>query len=123
MDRIRSRKDLEMARQEALDRQADDVKDCRFQIRISLGSCSIGAGACETQDAINQFIRDNQIHGIRTKNIGCIGLCALEPVIQVIDSDNQMVTYGKVTPAVLQRIFKEHIEKHIILQEYVVDNI
>jgi (2Fe-2S) ferredoxin len=28
-----------------------------------------------------------------------------------------------VTPAVVQRIFQEHIEKGLIVQEYVVENI
>ena len=123
MDRIRSIQDLEAARAEALNRENVSANEYQYQIRVSLGSCSIGVGVYETLEAINQFIQENELKEVRTKTIGCIGLCALEPIVQVVEPDHQFVTYGKVTPAVVQRIFKEHIEKHSIVQEYVVDNI
>jgi (2Fe-2S) ferredoxin len=123
MDRIRSIQDLEAARLEAFKQETASAKECLYQIRVSMGTCSIGVGASETLAAIRDFIESNGLQGVRTKTIGCIGLCALEPIVQVVESDRQTVTYGKVTPAVVQRIFKEHIQKHIVVQEYVVDNI
>lgn len=122
MDRIRSLEDLEKARKEALTQETGGMEPWQFQIRVSLGSCSIAAGANETLEAINQFISANQLKGVQTKVIGCIGLCALEPIIQIVEAD-QVITYGKVLPPVVQRIFNEHIEKHLIVQEYVVENI
>ena len=123
MNRIRSIKDLEAARAEALDRETASTKECQYQIRISMGSCGIAAGANETLEAINQIIRENNLEDVQTKIIGCIGLCALEPIVQVVELGGQPVMYGKVIPAVVKRIFNEHIEKHLIVQEYVVDPI
>jgi (2Fe-2S) ferredoxin len=60
---------------------------------------------------------------VQVKQIGCIGLCALEPIVQVVELDGQPVTYGKVLPPVVKRIFNEHIEKHLIVQEHLVENI
>lgn len=123
MDRICSIKDLEAAKADALDRETASATECQYQIRISMGSCGIAAGANETLEAINQFIRENNLEGVQTKIIGCIGLCALEPIVQVVELGGQPVTYGKVIPAVVRRIFNEHIEKRLIVHEYVVDHI
>ena len=61
--------------------------------------------------------------GVRLKQTGCIGLCSLEPIVQVIEKDRPPVTYGKVTPLVARQIFQEHIQKGLVLQEHVVDKI
>jgi NADP-reducing hydrogenase subunit HndB len=123
MDRIHSLQDLEQARTEALNEEATNTRQAPFEIRVSLGSCGIAAGANETLEAVSQFIINNQLQGVQTKIIGCIGMCALEPIIQVVEVGHAPITYGKVMPAVIQRIFREHIEKHIPVQEYLVENI
>lgn len=123
MDRIRSMKDLENARAEAFNEVLAKAQQYPFEIRIGLGSCGIAAGANETLDSIQQFIDENQIQGVQTTVIGCIGLCALEPIVQVVEADRSPITYGRVVPAVVQRIFREHIAKHIPVQEYIVENI
>lgn len=123
MDRIRSLQDLEAARTEAVNEEATGFQQRPFEIRVSLGSCGVAAGANETLEAIHQFITSNRLSGVQTKMVGCIGMCALEPIVQVVEADHPPITYGKVIPAVVQRIFHEHLEKHLIVQEYVVENI
>jgi NADP-reducing hydrogenase subunit HndB len=123
MDRIRSLQDLEQARAEAVKEEAAAAQEFLFEIRVSLGSCGMAAGANETWEAIQQFLSSNDWMGVQTKIIGCIGLCALEPIVQVVEAGRSPITYGKVIPPVVRRIFKEHIEQHIIVQEYIVENI
>lgn len=122
MDRIRSMKDLENARADAMNEVSVMAQQYPFEVRVSLGSCGMAAGADETLDSIQQFIRDNQILGVQTTVIGCVGLCALEPIVQVVEADHPPVTYGRVVPAVVQRIFREHIANHVPVQEYIVEN-
>lgn len=122
MDRIRSIQDLQTAKSQAL-KQESAAAGCQFQIRVSLGSCSIAAGANETLKAIYDFIDSASLKGVQVRKVGCLGLCALEPVVQVLEADRPPVTYGKVFPSVVQRIFNEHIEKHLVVQEYLVVNI
>jgi NADP-reducing hydrogenase subunit HndB len=123
MDRIRSMKDLEKAKDEALKKERAAAQKDRFQVRVSLGSCGIAVGARETFEALEQLIVQKEAGGVQLKMVGCIGLCALEPIVQIAEAERPQVTYGKVTPAVVQRIFQEHIEKGLIVQEYVVENI
>lgn len=123
MNRIRSLKDLKKARSEALKKEAIDTQQHQFQIRVSLGSCGIAVGAEETFEALKQLIVKKEANGVQLKKVGCIGLCALEPVIQIVEPNHPQVTYGKVTPSVADLIFQEHIEKGLIVQEYVVEKI
>lgn len=123
MDRIRSLDDLKKAKDSALKKEHEGAQKNRFQIRVSLGSCGIAVGAEETFKALNQLIVQKEAGGVQLKKVGCVGLCALEPVIQVMETDRPQVTYGKVTPAVARRIFAEHIEKGLIVQEFVVEKI
>lgn len=123
MDRIRSLDDLKKAKDSALQKEREGAEKNRFQIRVSLGSCGIAVGAAETFEAMKQLIVQKEANGVQLKQVGCIGLCALEPVIQVMEAGRPQVTYGKVTPAVAQRIFTEHIEKGLIVQEFVVEKI
>ena len=76
----------------------------------------------------NRIIEDDNLPGvsaaqIRVSQTGCIGLCALEPLVQVQIADQAPVTYGKVTPDVAHRILQNHIGKGLVVQEYVVENI
>ena len=123
MTLIRSMNDLAQARTEALEQQHAMAQKQRYHIRISIASCGIAAGALDTLEAINQLI-DSQHHGgVRVSKIGCLGLCALEPVVQVQVGEQPPVTYGRVTPDVARRILKEHIGKGLIVQEYVIENV
>jgi len=126
MTLICSLEDLAQAKQEAIEAERQSANKQPFHIRVSLGSCGIAAGAQDTLDAINLLLAsgsnpDIQPGSIRISKIGCLGLCALEPVIQVQTRDQPLVTYGKVTPEVARRIIQDHIGKGMIVQQYAIE--
>mgnify|MGYP001244561226 CR=1 FL=1 len=123
MDRIRSLKDLEKAKEKALQKERAGAQKNRYQICVSLGSCGISVGAQETYETLEKLINKKGTSGIGLKKTGCIGLCSLEPIVQVIEADRPSVTYGKVTPLIARQIFQEHIEKGLVLQDHVVEKI
>ena len=125
---IQSMEDLVQARQLALEKQRELAHTHRIHIKIGMASCSIAAGARDTLRAINRIIEDDNLPGIsaaqiRVSQTGCIGLCALEPIVQVQIADQHPVTYGKVTPDVVHHIFLNHIGKGLVVQEHVVDDV
>jgi NADP-reducing hydrogenase subunit HndB len=128
MTLIQSMEDLAQAKADALERQQVNAKTKPFHIRVGMASCSLAAGAADTLAAINQWIVTNSLPDgnssqIRVSITGCIGLCALEPIVQVEISGQPPVTYGKVTPSVAQRILSDHIGKGLVVQEHVVEYI
>ena len=122
MTLIQSMEDLARAKEEAAKRQSANNQQ-PFNIRVSVASCGLAAGAGDTLKAINRMIASQNLEGIRVTQIGCLGLCALEPIVQVQAANQPQVTYGKVTPEVARRIIQEHIGNGIIVQQYVVDSI
>lgn len=123
MDRIRSLEGLKKAKEAALQKEREQAETHRFQIRVSLGSCGIAVGAQETFETLNRLNVGKEAGGVQIKKVGCLGLCSLEPVIQVAEAGRPQVTYGRVTPAAARRIFEEHIEKGLVVQEFVVEKI
>lgn len=123
MDQIKSLEDLNRAKEEALRLKRKGELGCRFIIRVATSSCGIAAGALETLAAIKETVSLIKLEGICIKEIGCPGLCSLEPVIQVEEVGHAPVTYGKVNRLIAQRIIQSHIEKGIVLQENVIDMI
>jgi len=121
MSLIQSMEDLVQAKADALERQRLEAQGYRFNIRIGMGSCGIAAGARDTLQAINYHIASQNLSDIRVTPIGCIGLCALEPLVQVQAPGQPLVTYGKVTPDVARRILLQHIGNGLVVQEYVVE--
>ena len=125
---IRSMEDLVQAKEEALERQSLKSKKRLYLIRVDMASCGIAVGARDTFEALNRLVAsqvDNDVDSsaIRVIQTGCIGLCALEPIVQVQMPDQTQFTYGKVTPEVARRILHEHIGKGRIVQEYLVENV
>jgi len=126
MTLIRSLQDLEQAKAQALERQRASAEQIRFHIRVSTASCGIAAGAGDTMAAIQRILAGDELPGVERASIrltqtGCIGLCALEPIVQVQATNQPMVTYGKVTPEVARRILRDHIGKGLVVHENMVE--
>ncbi|MEW5867646.1 MAG: (2Fe-2S) ferredoxin domain-containing protein [Chloroflexota bacterium] len=119
---IRSLEDLAQARVDALARQQAKAQESKFHIKVSMASCGIAAGAGETLQAFVRQIEEKNLQGISVTKIGCIGMCALEPIVQVQAPGQPRVTYGKVTPAVARRILMEHFLEGEIVQEYMIES-
>jgi (2Fe-2S) ferredoxin len=120
--------DLANAREEALRRQRASAQTKPYHISVGMASCGIAAGAADTLEAIKHWIATEKLpevspEQIQVSKIGCIGLCALEPIVRVEITGLPLVTYGKVTPAVAHRILRDHIGKGLIIQEHVVENV
>jgi NADP-reducing hydrogenase subunit HndB len=121
MSRIQSMEDLETARQQAHQRQQALSEQYRFDIRVSTASCGVAAGALDTLAAFKRLAETLNLTDVRITETGCGGLCALEPLVQVQESGRPPITYGRVTPQVARRILTQHIEKGLIVPEYVIE--
>ena len=120
---IRSMEDLARAKQEALELQNAHAAKCNFHVRIGTASCGVAAGALETLETFKRLVAENNLEHICIKQVGCTGLCALEPLVQVQQVGYPLVTYGRVTPEVARRIVELHIQKGIVVQEYVIESV
>ncbi len=121
MTAIRSLEDLNKFREEVLEKKAQDTRLGKIQMIVSLGSCGIAAGALDTMSAIQEHVASGHLDNVMVSKTGCSGLCEKEPIVLVIAGNKSKVTYGKVTPEVVERIVKEHILGGKVVQDYVIE--
>lgn len=120
MPAIKSIEDLKRIRDEALKKQEMKSASGQKQIIVGMGTCGIAAGARDTMKAILEKIEKDNLSGIIVTQTGCIGICEMEPIVQVQIGEEPKVTYGKVTQDVAARIIDEHVLSGNIVKENMV---
>jgi len=76
-----------------------------MKIIVGKGSCGIAAGAAEIYKLLEQGVQDTNLNYPVTVT-GCIGMCYLEPIVDVVEDDGSKHTYVKVTPEAANEILK-----------------
>ncbi len=112
-------RNLRASKQNAL--QKRDVEGKDGQIIIGMGTCGIAAGAKSVLDSFISELDAKGINNISVTQTGCMGLCHVEPTIEVIVPDMPDVIYGKVDAEVAKQIVQEHIIDHKLVSEHVYD--
>ncbi len=65
-----------------------------MRIVVGQGSCGIAAGAGKVYSAIENLLENKSLLSIT----GCIGMCFLEPVVDIYDDENRLHRLVRVTP-------------------------
>lgn len=91
-----------------------------MRIVIGEGSCGIAAGAEKVKSALEKF----DLNGAEVSITGCIGMCYLEPIVDIYDDFNHLTRLVKVSEKDAQKIAqfaktndKTVIEDLIVSQE------
>jgi NADH-quinone oxidoreductase subunit F len=89
-NKIDSRRETAVAKWEQLRNNSDPL------IYIGAGSCGLAAGAAETQAAVEDYLERKGIEA-RIIQVGCIGPCYLEPLMDVQMPGQARISYANVT--------------------------
>ena len=87
------------------------------KIIVGMATCGLSAGAQETYDKFNEISLDNK-GSFKLSRTGCIGMCFLEPLVEVREPEGR-IFYSGVTPSLAGEIFNEHILKGRAIEEHV----
>lgn len=98
-----------------------DVENKDIQIIVGMGTCGIAAGAKETLDAFVQELDENELSNVRVTQTGCMGLCYVEPTVEVIVPDMPDVIYGKVDAEIARKIVRKHVVGKALVNDHVYD--
>jgi NADH:ubiquinone oxidoreductase subunit F (NADH-binding)/NAD-dependent dihydropyrimidine dehydrogenase PreA subunit/(2Fe-2S) ferredoxin len=69
-------------------------------IYVGFGTCGLGAGAQSTLDAIRKYLDTHEIKADVVK-VGCIGICSLEPLVDIQLPGRTRVVFKQVGEAVV----------------------
>ena len=78
------------------------------EIRVGLATCGIAAGAEPVYKALEKGLSRLDTE-ISLKQVGCVGMCYNEPLVDVVTEDGECATYRQVTVENVSRIIEEHV--------------
>ena len=91
-----------------------------FLVTVGMATCGIAAGASPVLDEARKLVAENGLSGsVRVKQVGCIGICQHEPVMEVFDG-SERYTYVKMTAEKAARVFEEHIKGGKPVEEFML---
>ena len=118
--KMKSLADLEAIRQRTLDKVNLRREHEGTRISVGMATCGIAAGARPVLLAFMDEINKRGLLDVTVAQTGCIGMCRLEPMLDVIMPGKEKVTYVRVNPDMVPRIVAEHIVNGRPVQEYTI---
>ncbi len=97
------------------------VRNTDVEVIVGMGTCGIAAGAKDTLDAFIRELDENGIKNVRVTQTGCMGLCYVEPTVEVVVPGMPDVIYGRVNPEVVGKIVRKHIMNKTLVNDHIYD--
>ena len=119
---MKSMAELEAIRQRTLQRINLRKEDQNENIRVVVGmaTCGIAAGARPVMMGFMDEINKRGLSHVTVSQTGCIGMCRLEPMVDVYLPGQEKVTYVHMTPEKVGRVVAEHIVNGRPVEEYTI---
>ena len=90
------------------------------RVVVGMATCGIAAGARPVLTAFVEKVNRRGLKDVVVTQAGCIGMCKLEPIVEVFQPGKEKVTYVKMTPEKVSRIVTEHLVNGSPVTEYTV---
>lgn len=90
------------------------------RVVVGMATCGIAAGARPVlAAAVEQVSRRNLAH-VSVTQTGCIGVCRLEPIVEVFVPGQDKVTYVKMNAEKMEEVIVEHIVNNRVVTQYTI---
>lgn len=102
--------------------QMSNRKEDGDSIRVVVGmaTCGIAAGARPVLSGFVEEINKRGLENVQVTQTGCIGVCRLEPIVEVYVPGQEKVTYVKMTADKVPTIVAQHIVNKQVVTEYTI---
>ena len=107
---------------ENMKRQLDIRDNNQDDIRVVVGraTCGIAAGARPVMSAFLDEVEKRGLSNVTVSQTGCIGVCRLEPIVEVYVPGQEKVTYVKLKPEMVPTIVEQHLVNHNVVTDYTI---
>ncbi|MBS7298936.1 MAG: (2Fe-2S) ferredoxin domain-containing protein [Eubacteriales bacterium] len=95
-------------------------EDDAVRVVVGMATCGIAAGARPVMSAFVEEIAKRNLANVTVAQTGCIGVCRLEPIVEVTLPGQDKVTYVKMSPEKVARVVAEHIVNKQVVTEYTI---
>ncbi|MCQ2604707.1 MAG: (2Fe-2S) ferredoxin domain-containing protein [Spirochaetia bacterium] len=114
---LESLRALRESRQQGIERRETDGKE--IHVIIGMGTCGIAAGSKKVLEAFINEIDAKKIENVIVKQTGCMGLCYVEPTVEVKAPGMPDTIYGKVDADVAKKILYDHILNGKLVSDHI----
>ena len=112
-----TKKDLDSIKEKTIKENTLCDSDKKYRITVHLGTCGIASGAEIIKDTVEEEINKRNEKNIIFTTSGCVGFCALEPMLTIDKFDLEPVTYHSLDAEKVKQIFNIHVDKEEIISE------
>ena len=107
---------------EKMKKQLDirDQSEDSIRVVVGMATCGIAAGAKPVMTAFLEEVAKRHLNNVTVTQTGCIGVCRLEPIVEVHIPGEEKVTYVKMKPEMVPAIVSEHLVNHRVVTDYTI---
>ncbi len=92
-----------------------------IRVVVGMATCGIAAGARPVLSALVEGVnKEGLMEKVTVSQTGCIGICQLEPIVEVFEPGKEKITYVKMTPEKAARVIEEHLKNGNVVNEYTI---
>lgn len=91
-----------------------------IRVVVGMATCGIAAGARPVLKSFLEEVKTRRLDNIIVTQTGCIGLCKLEPIVEVHVPGAEKVTYVKMSPEKVSKIVGDHLVNGKVVSEYTI---
>jgi len=103
-------------KQQALDKIYNNIYFSDKLIYVGMATCEMAAGSKDVMEVFVNAYKKGLINAYVTQR-GCVGMCSVEPTVDIFEKGKMPVRYIKVTPEVAKKIIEQHLRKGEIVKE------
>ncbi len=118
---MKSIAELDEIRKKTLGQLSIRSNEKGIKVVVAMATCGIAAGARPVMKAFIEEINKRDLENVTVSITGCVGVCKMEPVVEVLDNDGKKVTYINMTPEKAQRVVLEHIVNGNVCTDLTID--
>lgn len=91
-----------------------------IRVVVGMATCGIAAGARPVMTAFLDEVEKRGLKNITVSQTGCIGVCRLEPIVEVFVPGQEKVTYVRMKPEMVPAIVEQHLVNHNVVTDYTI---
>ncbi len=94
-----------------------------YRVLVGMATCGIASGARPVLNKFLEEVASRELENVTVSQVGCIGQCAYEPIVEVVDSEGRKVIYGNIDEEKVLEILEKHIINNEIVEEFKLSNL
>ena len=91
-----------------------------IRVVVGMATCGIAAGARPVLNAFLEEVHKRGLDNVQVAQTGCIGVCRLEPIVEVYVPGEEKVTYVKMNAEKVPTIVAQHLVNKQVVTEYTI---